>query len=120
LRFTSDLRDTAAGLYRLGARYYDPSTARFTQYDPTGQETKPGLYAAGNPVNHIDPTGGKALGCAIAWVGFATSYVGFFATLVSTPVTGPVGVAAAIGIGTGIVGTAGGLYGIGSSCGRKR
>ncbi|MFE5402736.1 RHS repeat-associated core domain-containing protein [Streptomyces sp. NPDC056580] len=35
--------------YLMGARYYDPSTARFTQTDPSGQETNAYLYAAGDP-----------------------------------------------------------------------
>ncbi|WP_416238179.1 RHS repeat-associated core domain-containing protein [Streptomyces mutabilis] len=45
------------GLYKMGHRYYDPTLGRFTQPDPSGQETNPYLYAAGNPVNRTDPTG---------------------------------------------------------------
>jgi RHS repeat-associated protein len=45
------------GLYHLGARSYDPSLGRFTQPDPSGQETNTYLYADGDPVNHIDPRG---------------------------------------------------------------
>ncbi|MFX4295398.1 hypothetical protein [Streptomyces bohaiensis] len=30
---------------------------RFTQSDPSGQEKDPYLYAEGDPVNRIDPTG---------------------------------------------------------------
>ncbi|MFJ9130007.1 RHS repeat-associated core domain-containing protein [Streptomyces sp. NPDC102340] len=45
------------GLYHLGARYYDPNIGRFTQPDPSGQEKNPYLYAEGDPVNRIDPTG---------------------------------------------------------------
>ncbi|WP_222928331.1 RHS repeat-associated core domain-containing protein [Cellulomonas telluris] len=59
LRFSSGLWDAAANLYRLWARYYDPSLGRFTQYDPTGQEPNPYSYAAGNPANFVDPTGTK-------------------------------------------------------------
>uniref|UniRef100_UPI000515E6BC RHS repeat-associated core domain-containing protein n=1 Tax=Streptomyces californicus TaxID=67351 RepID=UPI000515E6BC len=40
-----------------GARYYDPNIGRFTTPDPSGQEKNPYLYAAGDPVNKIDPTG---------------------------------------------------------------
>ncbi|MFD9327851.1 RHS repeat-associated core domain-containing protein [Streptomyces sp. NPDC060065] len=29
------------GLYKMGARYYDPTLGRFTQPDPSGQETNP-------------------------------------------------------------------------------
>ncbi|MGA5499245.1 RHS repeat-associated core domain-containing protein [Streptomyces cinereoruber] len=45
------------GLYKMGARYYDPHLGRFTQPDPSGQETNPYLYAAGDPINHTDPSG---------------------------------------------------------------
>ncbi|MCD0484342.1 RHS repeat-associated core domain-containing protein [Streptacidiphilus sp. ASG 303] len=45
------------GLYKMGARYYDPATARFTQPDPSGRETNTYLYAAGGPVNRMDPDG---------------------------------------------------------------
>ncbi|MFI1726772.1 RHS repeat-associated core domain-containing protein [Streptomyces sp. NPDC020489] len=45
------------GLYKMGARYYDPQLGRFTQPDPSGQETNPYLYAAGDPINNSDPSG---------------------------------------------------------------
>ncbi|WP_079194841.1 RHS repeat-associated core domain-containing protein [Streptomyces sp. CB02400] len=45
------------GLYKMGHRYYDPALGRFTQPDPSGQEENPYLYAAGDPVNRVDPTG---------------------------------------------------------------
>ncbi|WP_235614641.1 RHS repeat-associated core domain-containing protein [Streptomyces ambofaciens] len=45
------------GLYKMGHRYYDPALGRFTQPDPSGQETNPYLFAAGDPINHFDPTG---------------------------------------------------------------
>ncbi|MHC5263500.1 RHS repeat-associated core domain-containing protein [Streptomyces sp. UC4497] len=34
-----------------------PNIGRFTQPDPSGQEKNPYLYAEGDPVNRIDPTG---------------------------------------------------------------
>jgi RHS repeat-associated protein len=54
------------GLYKMGARYYDPQLGRFTQPDPSGQETNPYLYTAGDPVNQTDPTGLDSLFGAIA------------------------------------------------------
>lgn len=51
------LRSTYDKLCALGARYYDPNIGRFTQPDPSGQEKNPYLYAEGDPVNRIDPTG---------------------------------------------------------------
>jgi RHS repeat-associated protein len=55
-RYTSTYLDPS-GLYKMGARHYDPALGRFTQPDPSGQENNPYLYATGDPVNHSDPTG---------------------------------------------------------------
>ncbi len=41
----------------MGHRYYDPTLGRFTQLDPSGQETNPYLYAGGDPINNTDPSG---------------------------------------------------------------
>ncbi|MFF7173051.1 RHS repeat-associated core domain-containing protein [Streptomyces pseudovenezuelae] len=43
------------GLYKMGARYYDPHIGRFTQPGPSGQETNPYLYAAGDRVTRPIP-----------------------------------------------------------------
>jgi RHS repeat-associated protein len=51
------------GLYYLRARYYNPATGRFLSRDPnSGYINKPislhkYLYAGGDPVNMMDPTG---------------------------------------------------------------
>ncbi|MEU6846340.1 RHS repeat-associated core domain-containing protein [Streptomyces sp. NPDC046716] len=55
-RFAGGYQDVT-GLYHYAARYYDPNIGRFTQPDPSGQEQNPYLYAEGDPVNRIDPTG---------------------------------------------------------------
>ncbi|RCG23908.1 RHS repeat protein [Streptomyces reniochalinae] len=55
-RFAGTYQDPTA-TYHMGARYYDPRIGRFTQPDPSGQETNPYLYASGDPVNMIDPSG---------------------------------------------------------------
>ncbi|MFJ6841542.1 RHS repeat-associated core domain-containing protein [Streptomyces griseoluteus] len=47
----------SSGLYKMGARYNDPTLGRFTQPDPSGQEQNLFLYAGGDPVNHVDPSG---------------------------------------------------------------
>ncbi|MFE0726033.1 RHS repeat-associated core domain-containing protein [Streptomyces rochei] len=48
------------GLYKMGHRYYDPALGRFTQPDPSGLETNPYLYAEGDPINLVDPSGTDA------------------------------------------------------------
>ncbi|MEE1928730.1 RHS repeat-associated core domain-containing protein [Streptomyces sp. TRM 70351] len=55
-RYTGTYLDPS-GLYKMGARYYDPALGRFTQPDPSGQETNAYLYAGGDPVNRSDPSG---------------------------------------------------------------
>ena len=47
----------STNLYKLGARYYDASVGRFTQLDPSGQESNPYSYVSGNPVNATDISG---------------------------------------------------------------
>ncbi|MGZ2356660.1 RHS repeat-associated core domain-containing protein [Streptomyces sp. 372A] len=59
-RFAGACNDPT-GLYEMGARYYDPTLGRFTQPDPSGQETTTYLYGAGDPINHTDPSGLLAL-----------------------------------------------------------
>ncbi len=61
--FTGEQYDPEAGLYYLRARYYDPAISRFlsrdtyegTLTDPLSQN--PYLYARGNPVLYVDPSG---------------------------------------------------------------
>ncbi len=47
------------GLYHYRARYYSPTSKRFTQQDPLGMVDGPNQYAyvVGNPVSYTDPTG---------------------------------------------------------------
>jgi RHS repeat-associated protein len=55
--------DPDLGLYYLRARYYNPVTGRFMSRDPEdGVDTDPAtlhkyLYAGGDPINHLDPSG---------------------------------------------------------------
>jgi len=59
-RYISAVQDSQTGLYKLGIRYYDPTLARFTQPDPTGQDAHY-VYAANDPVDYVDPDGGFAV-----------------------------------------------------------
>jgi RHS repeat-associated protein len=54
--YATGYTDTATGYLKLGARYYDPTTGRFTQPDPAALYGGY-AYAGGNPVNNVDPTG---------------------------------------------------------------
>ncbi|MFJ8150498.1 RHS repeat-associated core domain-containing protein [Streptomyces sp. NPDC096048] len=57
------------GLYKMGHRYYDPSLGRLTQPDPSGQEENAHLYAGGDPINNVDPTGLGFLSTEADWYG---------------------------------------------------
>jgi len=63
LKFASYWYDETAGLYHLGARWYDPTLMRFVSVDPhPGDQDDPQslneyLYTANNPVNRVDPDG---------------------------------------------------------------
>ncbi|MFH8336296.1 RHS repeat-associated core domain-containing protein [Streptomyces sp. AM6-12] len=90
-RYTSTYLDPS-GVYKMGARYYDPSLGRFTQPDPSGKESNPYLYADGDPVNRVDPTGTTDLGGLIAGIG-----VGAIAGVVATLATDNPVIGAAVG-----------------------
>jgi RHS repeat-associated protein len=52
--------DAPVGLYLLGARYFDPSTGRFTSPDPLGFDAGDAnlyRYVGNDPVNAVDPSG---------------------------------------------------------------
>ena len=61
--YRAEQYDPDLGLYYLRARYYNPGTGRFLLRDPeNGKAVDPAslhkyLYAGGDPVNAIDPTG---------------------------------------------------------------
>jgi RHS repeat-associated protein len=62
-RFASGYKDAGTGFTKFGTRYYDPTTARWTQQDPIRGEIKQPItlnlyhYAHLNPVNVTDPSG---------------------------------------------------------------
>jgi hypothetical protein len=100
---------------KLGARYYNPTTGRFTQPDPSGKEANTYNYTACNPVNSTDPSGLDALGCVGAVAGFGSAAIAFTLSAISffsTPADGPVGPAAgwgflSVGLGAFSAGVAG-------------
>jgi len=62
-RFAGGYFDSSTGLYKFGARYYDPTIGRWTQQDllrgslsdPTSLNRY--VYAGDDPVNLVDPSG---------------------------------------------------------------
>lgn len=115
LRYISGYYDDATNLYKLGARNYDPTIGRFTQYDPSGQEAHPYGYAACNPINAKDPTGlacregAATFGKVLGWVTGTATVVGMVAGgLVAAAPTGGGSVAAAVLGISGAVGFAAG------------
>lgn len=92
IRFAGGYEESA-NFYKLGARYYDSTLARFTQFDPAGQESNPYAYANSNPCNAVDPTGTISRSCALALGGFALGTVGLFAGMAGGPFTFGLGVA---------------------------
>ena len=65
--YRAEQYDSDLGLYYLRARYYNPVTGRFLSRDPEdGYIGEPAtlhkyLFADGDPINRIDPTGRGAL-----------------------------------------------------------
>jgi RHS repeat-associated protein len=53
-KFAGAEYDASTGLYKMGARYYDPAVGRFTQLDALGDGYR---YALNDPVNIVDPSG---------------------------------------------------------------
>ncbi len=67
-RYRNEQLDSSTGFYNLRARWYDPSSGRFTSQDSwLGNNSDPislhkYLYANADPVNNFDPSGYMTLG----------------------------------------------------------
>ena len=67
-RYASGYLDTATGLYKYGARYYQPTLGHWTQKDtlniigdPANGNRYTYTYTGDDPVNNIDPSGQLSL-----------------------------------------------------------
>lgn len=115
--FKQGLQDRSTGWVKYGARWYDPTTGRWTQQDTLDAPLDPRnanryAFAANDPINNSDPLGlatdwadvGKAtLGGAIA-IGFTAAFAGTVAA--SCAVT--VGLTC-IAVGAGVAGLSAGV-----------
>lgn len=84
-QYAGGYKDTTTGYTKFGARYYNPSTGRFTQPDPSGQEQNRYLYAGANPCNNTDPSGldwtlQNIIGCSVSVIGLFGSAAGILAS----------------------------------------
>lgn len=88
--------DEGGGLFYMHQRFYDATSGRFLQKDPAGFEGGLNLYAyaAGNPLNAVDPAGTWDINWARFTKGvkqIAVAGVGIGLLAISAPVTGTVG-----------------------------
>jgi RHS repeat-associated protein len=76
-QYLGEYKDAATALNKFGARYYDATTGRFTQPDPSNQEANRYAYAECNPINRSDPSGLVTVDCGFAAFAIAGAGVGF-------------------------------------------
>ncbi len=69
-RYTGQRQEEGLGLYRMGARWYDPALARWLSADTLvpgawePQALNRYSYVLGNPMRYIDPSGHKETACS--------------------------------------------------------
>lgn len=89
-QYAGGYKDTTTGYTKFGARYYNPTTGRFTQPDPSDQEANRYLYAEADPINRRDTSGlsteGNIFGEIIGTV------VGGAFTFIVTTAAAPLGI----------------------------
>jgi RHS repeat-associated protein len=79
--YSGEQWDQRIAMQYLRARLYDPSTGRFNSLDPfSGNSTDPQsfhkyLYAGGNPVSHVDPSGLFSCGDVLGVISIITTIV---------------------------------------------
>ncbi len=109
--FNGGLYDRDTGLTLLGQRQYDARTGRFTTKDPAGfggGDTNLYAFAAGDPINAVDPTGQSIFGDAVGFMGDIVGGAGNVASSVGNVVTTAVNAAPDAAAGT-LHGLSGGI-----------
>ena len=82
--------DPDLGLYYLRARYYNPATGRFLSRDPVdGYSREPKslhkyLYAGGDPMNFMDPSGRDEVETGLTFALLETTAIPALTELVGT------------------------------------
>ena len=82
IKYAGEYYDDELGMYYLRARYYDPSTKRFTSYDiEEGEIVNPldmnrYVYCRNNPIKYVDPTGEAVVIAGIAITGELIALIG--------------------------------------------
>jgi len=103
-RYSGQYLDNGTGLYKMGARYYDPTLGRFTQQDQLSALADPAngnryTYAGDDPINNVDPAGASFFGDALQVGSLVVAGAGIaaapFSAGASLALTG-----ASIGLGT--------------------
>ena len=107
--FKGGIQDRTTGWVHFGARWYNPTTGRWTQQDTLDTPLNPAnanryAFAGDDPINNLDPTG---QGCGLDWFLTGVALVGLAVSVFSGP-----GVLAGIGLAAGLIGTGGGAISI--------
>lgn len=84
-RWIGALYDSDTGFYKIGARYYSPAMARWTQLDPSmaiiqsnPQSLNLYTYGQDNPINNIDITGTTWFNVALDIIGIGLGVLGIW------------------------------------------
>jgi RHS repeat-associated protein len=93
----SGLYDRGTGWIKYGQRWYNPTTARFTQQDSIERLADPKqgnryAYAADNPTNYTDPTGKEVSSCLLSVLGAGISAAGLVGFTIGAVAAAPTGV----------------------------